>query len=235
MPRAPQPWSNVPSKPTSPRTPARRGIERDAPAPRSGLPLTVTRRALLVDESDRTFRELIQDLLTLSYQTQELRSVLAKQFGMTEPLYRVFMAIAQLAGERGVAVGAVARYLNVTGAFVTREAGKLVRRGYVGKTADPEDRRGVLLSLTPAGRAFFASFAPTAQLINDEMFGALTGQQFQELCEVVRGLVARARRTVLFSRLLPGPDAAKTAKPLHATTHKATIAPKAERQRANRS
>jgi DNA-binding MarR family transcriptional regulator len=171
------------------------------------LPLTVTSRSLLVNDSDSLFRELIQDLLTLAYQSQELRGVLARQFGVSEPTYRVFMAICQLAGERGVSVGAVAKYLRVSGTFITREAGKLVRLGHVQKGEDPGDRRGVLLSITEQGRRSFAAFTPTSQMINDEMFGALSVQQFRSLCEIVRLLVERAQRTILLSRMTLGAGA----------------------------
>ena len=51
------------------------GGRRSHGQPQTGgmLPLTVTSRSLLVNDSDSLFRELIQDLLTLAYQSQELR------------------------------------------------------------------------------------------------------------------------------------------------------------------
>ena len=57
------------------------------------------------------------------------------------------------ASASGVAsVGTVAQALHVSSAFIATEAGKLARRRLLLKRTNPLDRRGVLLSVAPAGR-----------------------------------------------------------------------------------
>ena len=165
-------------------------------------PLTVTRAALLKNGSDERFRALVQDLLIMADQLQKLRDALARGLGVSEPQYRLFLAIAQLQGERGVSVGRVASQLRVTGAFATMETRGLVRRGFVEKRADPADGRSVLLALTQRGRRAFAHFAAEPQRINDALFRSISAAEFRRLGSLVRRLVANGERALQISRTM---------------------------------
>jgi DNA-binding MarR family transcriptional regulator len=169
--------------------------------PPASPPLTTTRAALLVDGSDRVFRELLRDLMTMGSQLQELRAGLARQLGVSEPEYRVFLAVAQLQGETGVSVGDVARHLGVSGAFVTMIVQRLARMGQVRKRPSATDRRGVLLTLTARGRAAMTAFSRRPQMVNDELFGDLDAREFRLLANIVRRVVAGGERAILLSRL----------------------------------
>jgi MarR family transcriptional regulator, organic hydroperoxide resistance regulator len=165
------------------------------------VPLTTTRPALLVDGSDRVFREVLRDLMAMSSQLQELRAGLARQLGVSEPEYRVFLAVAQLQEANGVSVSAVARHLGVSGAFVTMIASRLVRAGRVQKTPSRTDRRGVLLTLTARGRAAIDAFARHPQMVNDELFRDIDEKEFRLLADIVRRVVAGGERAILLRRV----------------------------------
>ena len=165
------------------------------------VPLTTTRAALLVDGSDRLFREALRDLMTMSSQLQELRAGLARQLGVSEPEYRVFLAVAQLQGAKGVSISAVARHLGVSGAFVTMIVQRLVRVGKLQKTPSRVDRRGVLLTLTARGRAAMAAFARYPQMVNDELFRDIDEKEFRLLADIARRVVAGGERAILLRRL----------------------------------
>jgi DNA-binding MarR family transcriptional regulator len=171
--------------------------KEELPAP----PLTTTRPALLVDGSDRVFRELLRDLMTMGSQLQELRAGLARQLGVSEPEYRVFLAIAQLQGEKGVSVSDVARHLGVSGAFVTMIVQRLARMGQVRKRPSATDRRGVLLTLTARGRAAMTAFSHRPQMVNDVLFGDIDASEFRLLADIVRRVVAGGERAILLGRL----------------------------------
>ncbi len=164
-------------------------------------PLTTTREALLVDGSDRVFRELLRDLMTLGNLLQELRGGLARQLGVSEPEYRVFLAVAQLQAETGVSISVVARHLGVSGAFVTMIVQRLVRVGHVQKRPSRIDRRGVLLNLTARGRAVISAFSRKPQIVNDELFRDLDEKEFRLLGDIVKRLVAGGERAILLGRL----------------------------------
>ena len=116
------------------------------------LPLTVSRDALLDGGSDRRFRSLVSDLFTISARMEIVREHLARRLGITGPQYSLIVAVAHLQGQAGISVGSMAQSLHVSSAFVASETGKLVRRGFLLKRINPLDRRGVLLSIAPAGR-----------------------------------------------------------------------------------
>jgi len=174
--------------------------KRKRPA-RPAPPVTTTREALLVDGSDQLFRELIDNLMTMSQQLQTLRAHLARRLGVSEPEYRVFLAVAQLQGDGGVGIGGVARHLAVSGAFVTMIVQRLARSGHVEKRASPIDRRGVLVRLTAQGARMMAEFAPEPQAINDELFGDVSSAEFRLLADLARRFVAGGERALAVSRL----------------------------------
>jgi DNA-binding MarR family transcriptional regulator len=163
-------------------------------------PVTTTRAALLVDGSDQLFRELIGNLMTMAQQLQTLRAHLARRLGVSEPEYRVFLAVAQLQGEDGVGVGVVARHLAVSGAFVTVIVQRLARTGHVEKRPSPSDRRGVLVRLTAAGARMMTAFAAEPQAINDELFRDISRPEFRVLSDLVRRVIDGGERALTVSR-----------------------------------
>src|SRR5262249_61340819 len=105
------------------------------------LSLSVTRPALLANKSDHAFREFLYNFFTVAERVQEVRRYLGNRIGISGPQYNLMMAIAELQGRDGVSVGRIAEYLHVAGPFVTTEAGKLARMGYLRKANDAVDRR----------------------------------------------------------------------------------------------
>jgi DNA-binding MarR family transcriptional regulator len=187
---------------------ASRGARRRSPAagkaaaPRSvkdvaagtfTLPPTVTREALLDRGSDRRFRSLVHDLLTIATRMEIVRAHHGRRIGITGPQYSVLMAIAQLQGASGVSVGAVAQALHVSSAFIAVETGKLARLGLVLKQRNPHDGRGILLSLAPAGRLKIDRAGAEIRAVNDLFFGALDPDAFRALSAAAGELVEGSR------------------------------------------
>lgn len=57
------------------------------------------------------------------------------------------------------ALGEVARFLGISNSSATELVDRLVRGGYVRREERPDDRRQLLLSLRPKGKAMLADFA----------------------------------------------------------------------------
>ncbi len=163
---------------------------------------TVTRPELLPEGSDAVFRELINNLLLMSKQLQTLRTEMAEQLEVSEPQYRVFTTVLLLQAESGVSVSAVANALHVTGAFVTAEAGHLVRMGLLQKATDEGDRRSVLLSVSDMGTARFQRFVDSLRTVNDELFRDFTQEEFLFFSGLVRRLVVNGARSSLLAKAL---------------------------------
>ena len=160
-------------------------VPRKSPAKPSGsprgtglLPLTVNRAELLVAGADREFRRFIYNLHSLSVRMDRLRDRISALTGLTGSQYHILMAIAELSGTQVLNVNAVADALRTSGAFITREAGALVREGLVRKIVKRDDRRHVILALTPRGRRVLNDVAPSLRRINDTLFAGVSADDF---------------------------------------------------------
>jgi DNA-binding MarR family transcriptional regulator len=173
------------SSPAALEEPKRRELPAVGYHPRA----TVSRPALLHKQSDQQFRRLVQDLLTVSRRLEMARDYFGRCINVTGPQYNLLMTVAQLQGTTGVSVGSVAQALHVSSAFVTSETGKLSHVGLVRKRPNPEDGRGALLSLTPAGRLKIDRLIGEIRTVNDLFFGLLAAGPFSELCAGAGALV----------------------------------------------
>ena len=153
------------------------------------LPLSVTRSALLANKSDHAFREFLYNFFTVTERLQEVRRYLGNRIGISGPQYNLMMAIAELQGSDGVSVGRVAEYLHVAGPFVTAEAGKLARIGYLRKINDVDDKRVWRLSVGPKGWAALKSLFPGLQQTNDTLFAGISQSEFAILRKCLHKLV----------------------------------------------
>jgi MarR family transcriptional regulator, organic hydroperoxide resistance regulator len=174
-------------------TPAKSQRSKGGGAPIFVLPPTVTREALLERGADRRFRSLVADLLTIATRMEIVRAHHGRRIGITGPQYSVLIAIAHLQGDNGASVGAVAQALHVSSAFIAVETNKLARLGLVLKRRNPEDRRGVLLSLAPRGRLKIDRAADEIRAVNDLFFGELDPGSFRALCKAAAALVEGSR------------------------------------------
>jgi DNA-binding MarR family transcriptional regulator len=159
-------------------------------------PPTVSCAALLEKGSDHRFRVLVNDLFTIASRMEIVRAHLGARMGISGPQYSVLVVVAHLQGEHGVSVGAVAQAMHVSSAFIASETGKMVRLGLLLKRPNPHDRRGVLISLTPAGRLKIDRISPELRAINDLFFGGLDAPSFAALSAAAGMLVKGSRKAV---------------------------------------
>jgi DNA-binding MarR family transcriptional regulator len=180
------------------------------------LPPTVSNGALLEAGSDRRFRMLVNDLFTVASRMEIVRAHLGRRMGIGGPQYSVLVAVAHLAGERGASVGAVAQAMHVSSAFIASETGKMARRGLLLKRPNPDDGRGVLLSLAPAGRLKIDRVAAELRAINNLFFGMLDASSFSALSVAAAALVQGSDKAVHYLHAVESePVGARHASPHH--------------------
>jgi DNA-binding MarR family transcriptional regulator len=175
---------------------AKAPVKSDIGAAAYALPPTVSNGALLEKGSDQRFRALVNDLFTIANRMELVRAHLGRRMGISGPQYSVLVAVAHLQGERGVSVGTVAQAMHVSSAFIASETGKMARLRLLLKRSNPQDGRGVLLSLAPAGRLKIDRVSAEIRAINDLFFGALDGASFAALSAAAAGLVKGSGRAV---------------------------------------
>src|SRR5215208_2311627 len=124
-------------------------------------PLTISRPELLINGSDRHFRSLVHGLFGFLARHEAVRAGHGARIGLVGIEYTVLISIGHLAVQEGdVSVNRVAEHLYLSGAFVTTVTNKLLQRGLIHKTPDPNDRRRVRLEISEEGWARLAELAP---------------------------------------------------------------------------
>jgi MarR family transcriptional regulator, organic hydroperoxide resistance regulator len=151
--------------------------------------LTVSKKSLLAEGSDKKFRAFIHDFLIFAARLEAIREGFGTLLGLTGAGYTALMAIAFLEGEEGVGVHSVAGHLHLSGSFITLEVAKLVEAGLVVKRPNDQDRRRVLLTLSQKGREKLDALTAIQAPVNDSLFDCLTEQDFAFLQALMPKLV----------------------------------------------
>lgn len=163
------------------------------------LPATTSLTALVDNKkSDRQFRRLVQNLLTVTRRLELARDYFGRRINITGPQYNLLMTVAQFQGATGVSVGSVAQAMHVSSPFVTAETGKLSAFGLLRKRANPSDRRGALIELTPLGCTKVRGLLVEIRAVNDLFFGMLTAGSFAALCASAEALVGGSREAMQY-------------------------------------
>jgi DNA-binding MarR family transcriptional regulator len=159
-------------------------------------PLTVTLPAVLTDGSDKSFRRVIYGLFVCAGRLHDIRDAFGRRIAMTGARYTVLIATAHLQGTTGVGVRVLADYLHVAPPHVTTEVGKLVAAGLLGKERNPDDGRGVLVTLTPAGARALEALAPFLRRINDILFDGISRAEFAAVVRFIDKFVINTERAM---------------------------------------
>lgn len=158
-------------------------------------PLTVTRRALLVEGSDREFRRLIEDMVRFAAHLQTIRERLAARLAVTPPQFKIIMALVR-SEVPAMTATALATRLGVSMPFIATETAKLERLGLLNRRRNPEDARSVLIELSQAGRKRVQEAAPLVRAVNDELFSPLSRAGMRELAATTRALLASSDKAL---------------------------------------
>ena len=92
------------------------------------------------------------------------------KLGVSLPEARV---IASVGSFGPFSIMELARHANLDKSQASRAAEGLIRQGLVKRERNADDGRGVLVSLTPEGRALFRKVMPIARKWNSDMFDCL--------------------------------------------------------------
>ncbi|OVZ59730.1 hypothetical protein CDO44_11430 [Pigmentiphaga sp. NML080357] len=165
-------------------------------------PLTISRPELLVDGSDRVFRQLVHNFFAFGSRHEAMRAGHGARIGLTGIEYTFLISVRHLEDEGDVSVRLLADHLHLSGPFCTTMVGKLIKRGLVTKDVDPLDRRRVRLKVTEKGHALLAELAPAQRQVNDVQFGCLGPGDLQNLVELLNKLIASADQALALQSYL---------------------------------
>lgn len=154
-------------------------------------PLTISRRELLADGSDRDFRVLVEDMVQFSARLQAIREGLAACMALTPPHFKIIMTLSHAETPEMTAT-ALSSQLRVSMPFIATETAKLEQLGLISRRRNPDDARSVLISLTAAGRNRVFEAAPRVCEINDRLFASLSRSGMRQLGAMTKALLACA-------------------------------------------
>jgi DNA-binding MarR family transcriptional regulator len=129
-------------------------------------------------------------MLAFAARIQEVRSRLGRVIGLAGQKYTVLIAIAHLQHQDGgVGINEIADHLHLSSAFVTIETNGLLKAGLVIKRTNPQDRRRVLLMITPKAAKLLDKLTVVQAPVNDALFACLSTKDFASLGRMVSRLV----------------------------------------------
>lgn len=167
------------------------------------LPPTTRSEALLdSDGGDSKFRSLIYDIFTMTVNFDRIRERMATALGLSGIQYHILMVVAEQSLERPVTIGSIAERLHTSGAYVTMETKKLMRRGFLDKQPNPEDGRSVIITLTNEGRSAVDAFMPHLQTINNELFDGVGPETFHQFCAIADHMSRTSTRAADLAEVL---------------------------------
>jgi len=110
--------------------------------------------------------------------TEQLSAALTRTCGLSINEFQILLRVDR-APEAGVRLGELCSTVRLTQPSLSRAAGRLEQQGWLQRADAPDDRRGVLVSITPAGRDVLSRAAEVhAQAIRELLLDRLTpGEQ----------------------------------------------------------
>jgi DNA-binding MarR family transcriptional regulator len=157
-------------------------MRRNKALPRIGKafepPATITLPAMLSAGSDVSFRETLYLMVFAFDRLMSYREAFGRHLSLTASQFIVLIGTAYRQGSEGVSIRALADHTQLAATHVTTEVGRLIDKGLLTKQANPQDRRGVLVRLTPKGEAAIRDVNPLQRSVNDCLMRNVSREDF---------------------------------------------------------
>jgi DNA-binding MarR family transcriptional regulator len=157
-----------------------KATDRAAPRrPRAFVaPTTITLPPMLAAGTDVAFRETLY-LMALAFdRLHSCREAFGRALSLTGSQFIVLIGTAYRQGREGVSIRTLADHTQLAATHVTTEVGRLTGMGLLTKSANTEDRRGVLVRLSPKGEAAIREINPLLRRVNDLLFQNVSREDF---------------------------------------------------------
>ncbi len=122
--------------------------------------------------------------------TKNTASVYQRKFGLTMNEWRL---IALVDAARNISLNRLASQAQFDKGLTSRVVTALIERGVILRQTDPNDARGIALSLTDQGRALVAEVFPQAVELNTQLQSCLTRSERETLAVVLQKMTHQAR------------------------------------------
>jgi DNA-binding MarR family transcriptional regulator len=141
-------------------------------------PITTSHAALMAAGSDVAFRQSLYLMVLAFSRLGTCREAFGRALGLTGSQFAVLIGTAYRQGRDGVSIRGLAEHVALAPTHVTTEVGRLIHKGLLVKTANRQDRRGVLVRLSRRGEAAVEAVAPFVRRVNDALFAGVSRRDF---------------------------------------------------------
>jgi MarR family transcriptional regulator, organic hydroperoxide resistance regulator len=172
---------------------------RDASGPgrkRFAPPLTVSHRELLTSGEDVAFRRSLYLMVLAFSRLQTCREAFGRALGFTGSQFAVLIGTAYQQHDHGVSVRMLADHIQLASTHVTTEVGRLIAKGLLVKSVNPQDRRGVLVRLSPRGEAAVREVSAFVRRVNDLLFAGVSRRDFAEISAFLTRFAANSEEAL---------------------------------------
>lgn len=144
-------------------------------------PSTITLDEMLRDGSDLHFRDTVFLMVRALSHLAFCREAFGKRIGLTGSQFATLVGVAYCQGKAGVTIRDLARHVRLAATHLTTEVGRLEAKGLLIKRANEEDRRSVLVRLSPDGQKLFKELTPYMRDVNNILFNRITSADINRL------------------------------------------------------
>jgi len=139
------------------------------------------------DEPEYRLEEQVGFLLRRAQQRHT--AIFAARIGKNQLTPTQFATLAKIFDEGTVSQNRLGRLTAMDPATMQGVIARLLDRGFIARTADPDDRRRAILRLTDAGRAAFLDAAPNGKVISKETLAPLDAKERATFLRLLAKLV----------------------------------------------
>jgi DNA-binding MarR family transcriptional regulator len=104
--------------------------------------------------------------------------------------WTVLERLARSPGDAPLTPSQLAEAANVAPSSMTHRLDRMVERGLIARSADPENRVRVRVQLTDAGYGLYAQAVREADVVEADLLAGLTPKQVQTLAELLERVIA---------------------------------------------
>ncbi|MDO5500003.1 MAG: MarR family transcriptional regulator [Propionibacteriaceae bacterium] len=140
-------------------------------------------------DADLSPMEVLSRVSRLSHLLDQARKKAFADHDIVGWEFDVLAALRRIGAPYELSPGRLIKETLVTSGTMTNRVDRLVARGLVSRSPDPDDRRGVLVGLTDAGRTAVDGALESLLVEEDELLRGLDGAERRQLSALLRALM----------------------------------------------